>query len=126
MYGPENQHVWFCFSGLFSLGDRYERTTLTQRMGWETRHRYHQTDWEEVRKHPEYLKWLFPHWLVGIDAGHYATENYNRVKDHLLNGAEFKSTNIPEGYKHELWTIESVMAAEKKMAAKQSSVMQDE
>jgi len=95
---------------------RYERTSLTQRMGWETRHRWHQTDWEAVAKNPEFLKLPQPVWLNGHDAEQYAYENYDAVTSHVLNGTPFKSTNIPEGHVHEDWTIATMLAAEGKQA----------
>jgi len=46
---------------------RFERTFLTQRMGWETRHRWHQTDWCIIAANPEFVKLPQPHWLNGAD-----------------------------------------------------------
>ncbi|OCK75424.1 FAD/NAD(P)-binding domain-containing protein [Lepidopterella palustris CBS 459.81] len=91
---------------------RYERTALTQRMGWETRHRWHQTDWEEVAKNPAFLKLPQPAWLNGYDAEQYALDNYAAVTEHVLKGTPFQSTNIPEGHVHTDWTIATMMAAE--------------
>lgn len=91
---------------------RYERTSLTQRMGWETRHRWHQTDWEALASNPDILKLPQPAWLNGSDAEQYAYDNFDAVKASLENGTPFKSTNIPEGHIHEDWTIEDMMAHE--------------
>ncbi|KAI1618324.1 hypothetical protein EDD36DRAFT_449989 [Exophiala viscosa] len=93
---------------------RYERTSLTQRMGFETRHVWHQTDWEAVSKNPEVLKFPQPAWLNGIDAGDYATRRCEEVVAHLEGGAPFASTNIPDGFVHEDWTIEEMLAHEGK------------
>ena len=105
---------------------RYQRTSLTQRIGWEQRHRMHQTDWEQVKKDPQYLRFSFPHWLISVDAGNYATEAYDEVKDHLLNGAPFTPKNLPKDYAHQDWTIEKMMAMEKELASKIGSAIQDD
>lgn len=81
-------------------------------MGWETRHRWHQTDWELIASNPEFLKLPQPHWLNGADAEQYAYENFEAVKAHLQTGASFRSTNIPEDHAHVDWTIEDMMAEE--------------
>ena len=83
-------------------------------MGFETRHVWHQTDWEAVSKNPEVLKFPQPAWLNGIDAGDYASRRCKEVIAHLLNGAAFTSTNIPDGFVHEDWTIEEMLAHEGK------------
>ncbi|KAF2186194.1 FAD/NAD(P)-binding domain-containing protein [Zopfia rhizophila CBS 207.26] len=91
---------------------RYERTSLTQRMGWETRHRWHQTDWDAVAANPEFLKLPQPEWLNGHDAEQYAYDNFDAVVSHLEKGTPFRSTSVPDGYVHEDWTIETMMARE--------------
>ncbi|KAH8753277.1 hypothetical protein F5883DRAFT_632839 [Diaporthe sp. PMI_573] len=77
---------------------RFDRTTATQRIGWEIRHRWHQTDWEAVQKDPECIKLPQPDWLYGEDAEAYARENYDAVVEHLDKGLPFKNTNVPPGY----------------------------
>jgi 2-polyprenyl-6-methoxyphenol hydroxylase-like FAD-dependent oxidoreductase len=91
---------------------RYERTSLTQRMGWELRQVWHQTDWAAVRANPDLLKMPQPAWLFGGDAEKYAYDNYDAVVEHILKGTPFTSINVPEGYVHEEWTIETMMKAE--------------
>uniref|UniRef100_A0A8H7K389 FAD-binding domain-containing protein n=1 Tax=Bionectria ochroleuca TaxID=29856 RepID=A0A8H7K389_BIOOC len=93
---------------------RYERTSLTQRMGWETRHVWHQTDWNAVASNPEFLKLPQPAWLLGVDAVDYAEENIEAVKSHLLDGAPFQSKNVPPGHIHEDWNIEMMLSHEGK------------
>ncbi|KAF5701561.1 FAD NAD(P)-binding domain-containing protein [Fusarium mundagurra] len=88
---------------------RFERTTATQRMGWETRHKWHQSDWDAIAKNPEYLKLPQPEWLYGADSEAYAYENYDRVVEHLEKGAPFKNTNLPPGYEFDDWTIDQMM-----------------
>jgi hypothetical protein len=100
---------------IFSV--RYERTSLTQRMGWETRHRWHQTDWEALASNPDILKLPQPRWLNGSDAEQYAYDNFEAMKSHLQKGTPFKSTNVPEDHVHEDWTIETMMSFEHKKAA---------
>jgi len=81
-------------------------------MGWETRHRWHQTDWEAVAANPEFLKLPQPEWLNGHDAEKYADDNFESVVSHLEKGTPFQSTNVPDGYVHEDWTIQTMMARE--------------
>ncbi|KAF5026582.1 hypothetical protein F66182_1308 [Fusarium sp. NRRL 66182] len=95
---------------------RFERTSLTQRMGWELRHRWHQTDWEAVAKDPNYLQFRQPRWLVGIDAEDYAHENYAAALANLKDGTPFTPTNVPEDYVHEDWTVAELMEKEKGLA----------
>lgn len=81
-------------------------------MGWETRHRWHQTNWEAVAKDPSFLKLPQPIWLNGHDAEQYAKDNFEKVVAHINNGTPFRSTNIPEDHVHEDWTIGDMMARE--------------
>jgi len=83
-------------------------------MGFETRRVWHQTDWEAVSKNPEVLKFPQPASLNGVHAGKYAPERCEEVVAHLRNGTEFVATNVPEGYVHENWTIEEMLAHEGK------------
>ncbi|KIW90820.1 uncharacterized protein Z519_08603 [Cladophialophora bantiana CBS 173.52] len=92
---------------------RYERTSLTQRMGWETRHRWHQTDWDAVKANPDYLKMPQPMWLYAHDARQYAYDQCDAAVESLEKGKDFNSTNLPEGYTHEDWTVEMMLALEK-------------
>ncbi|GKU08265.1 mak1 monooxygenase [Fusarium langsethiae] len=94
---------------------RFERTTATQRMGWETRHRWHQTDWEAVRKNPEYIKLPQPDWLYGADPEAYSYDNYDAVVEHLEKGVSFENTNIPPGYEFNDWTIDEMMEMDKEV-----------
>ncbi|KAH7351465.1 hypothetical protein BKA66DRAFT_575559 [Pyrenochaeta sp. MPI-SDFR-AT-0127] len=95
---------------------RYERTSLTQRMGWETRHRWHQTDWEAVAANPEFLKLPQPEWLNGHDAEQYADTQFDKVVEHLSSGSSFKSSNIPEGHVHQDWTIQEMLVRDAQKA----------
>ncbi|EXJ71844.1 uncharacterized protein A1O5_04345 [Cladophialophora psammophila CBS 110553] len=97
---------------------RYERTSLTQRMGWETRHVWHQTDWEAVAKNPELLSLPQPEWLNGCDAEKYAEDKFDAVISHLQKGTPFESTNVPPGHVHEDWTIDQMLAFEGKKVDK--------
>lgn len=51
-------------------------------------------------------------WLNGHDADDYASKNAGAVFSHVRNGTPFESTNLPEGYKHEDWTIETMLSKE--------------
>ena len=85
-------------------------------MGWELRHRWHQTDWSLVKTTPSLLNMPQPSWLFGADAEAYAYTNYEAVTDHILTGPPFKNTNLPEGYVHVDWTVEGMRAAEEQQA----------
>lgn len=86
-------------------------------MGWETRHRWHQTDWAEVAKNKELLKIPQPMWLYGHDPEKYAYERCDEAVESIVSGKPFTSSNLPEDYVHEDWNVEMMMALEKKQAA---------
>lgn len=81
-------------------------------MGWELRHKWHQTDWDAVKKTPEFLKFQQPDWLLGCDSEEYALKNFDAVVLHFKNGTSFTNTNCPEGYMHENWTLDELRAKE--------------
>lgn len=43
------------------------------------------------------------------DAEEYARENFDKCMDHILNDAEFRNINIPEGYVYEPWTAQELV-----------------
>ncbi|KAH8731613.1 hypothetical protein GQ44DRAFT_746288 [Phaeosphaeriaceae sp. PMI808] len=92
---------------------RIDRTTATQRMGWETRHKWHQTDWGAVKSNPEYIKLPQPDWLYGADAEAYGHENYEAVVEHLEKGTPFKNTNLPPDYEYTDWSIDDMAELDK-------------
>lgn len=87
-------------------------------MGWETRHVWHQTDWEAAAANPSMLKLPQPEWLLGSDSSEYAERNFEAVKSHLQNGTPFTSSNVPPGHVHRDWTIEEMLAHEGKSVEK--------
>ncbi|KIW56658.1 hypothetical protein PV05_05298 [Exophiala xenobiotica] len=95
---------------------RYERVCLAQRNGFETRHRWHKTNWKEFDKDPSTINLPQPNWLYAHDAEAYTYERWHDVVEHLTNGKPFKSTNTYPGHVHEDWTVAGVMEAEKEMA----------
>jgi hypothetical protein len=90
---------------------------LAQRNGFETRHRWHKTNWKEFEKDPNTINLPQPDWLYAHDAEAYTYERWNDVVRHLRDGTEFKSTNTYKGHVHEDWTVAGVMEAEKEIAA---------
>jgi hypothetical protein len=82
-------------------------------MGWELRQVWHQTPWDLVKAHPELLKMPQPAWLLGADAEKYAYDNYDAVVAHFEKGTPFINTNLPEGYVHEDWTIDTMLEKER-------------
>ena len=95
-------------------------------MGWETRHRWHQTDWAALASNPDILKLPQPRWLNGSDAEQYAKDNFEPAVASLKTGTPFTSTNIPEGHVHEDWTIETMMAMEGQVAGSDFYVVDNE
>jgi F420-dependent methylenetetrahydromethanopterin dehydrogenase len=85
-------------------------------MGWELRHFWHKTDWDLVAANPDLLKMPQPQWLFGGDAERLVDDTYDEVMAAVENGTEFRPNNLPEGYIHEDWTVESMMALEKEQA----------
>lgn len=85
-------------------------------MGWETRHVWHQTDWEAVAVDPSILRLPQPAWLLGVDARQYAEENFDAAVLNMQKGVPFISTNVPTGNVHEEWTIETMLSKEGKAA----------
>jgi hypothetical protein len=86
-------------------------------MGWETRHRWHQTDWEFIKSNPEFLKMPQPRWLYGHDAEQYAKDRADDVVKSIQDPSiPFRSTNIPEDHVHEDWTVEMMLALEGQQA----------
>jgi hypothetical protein len=90
---------------------------LSQRNGFETRHRWHKTDWKAFAEDPDSINLPQPDWLYGHDAEKYTLERWNDVVAHLTKGTEFVSTNTPEGHIHKDWSIAEVMEAEKHTAS---------
>jgi hypothetical protein len=48
-------------------------------------------------------------WLWKHDPERYAIDNYGKALEHLNNGAPFQNTNLPRGYVHKPWTIETLL-----------------
>lgn len=89
---------------------------LSQRNGFETRHRWHKTDWKEFKKDPNTINLPQPDWLYGHDAEKYAYERWDDVVRHVNYGQPLHSTNTYPGYIHEDWTVKGVMEMEKQTA----------
>ena len=87
-------------------------------MGWETRHVWHQTDWEAVAANPDILKLPQPEWLLGSNATKYAEDNYEAIISHIQKGTPFSSSNIPPGHVHKDWTVNEMLAYEGKSVEK--------
>lgn len=43
-------------------------------------------------------------------------DNMDAAIDSVENGTSFTNTNVPEGHKHQDWTVESMMELEKQQA----------
>jgi hypothetical protein len=87
---------------------RYERVTLCQRLGFETRHRFHMTNWEEVAKDSYWINMPQPLWQYDQDVEAYAVERWDEVRAYIQDGDEtkaFRPTNIAPGHVHTDWTV---------------------
>ena len=104
---------------------RYERVTLAQKNGFETRHRWHKTDWKAFARDPDSINLPQPDWLYAHDAEKYTKERWAEVKAHLRGETDtpFVNTNTYPGYVHEDWTVQSVMEMEKETAKTENSVV---
>jgi len=95
---------------------RYERVCLAQRNGFETRHRWHKTNWKAFDQDKSSINLPQPDWLYRHDAESYTYERWEDVTEHLLTGKPFVSTNTYDGHVHEDWTVQGVMEMEKGVA----------
>jgi len=90
-------------------------------LGWETRHRWHQTDWEAFKKDAGYIKAPQPIWLDSHNAEQYAYDHAEAAANHIKTpDSPFTSINLPDGHVHEDWTVETMMALEKEQAKEDS------
>jgi hypothetical protein len=95
-----------------AIATRYERVTLCQRIGFETRHRLHKTDWEAVAKDPNWMNIPQPLWQYDHDPEAYAIERWDEVVAYLQSEDKnrvFKSTNTAPGHVHTDWTVAELM-----------------
>jgi 2-polyprenyl-6-methoxyphenol hydroxylase-like FAD-dependent oxidoreductase len=53
---------------------RYERVCKVQKTGETTRDRWHNTDWDEVKRNPEIIQFPREDWIFGFDALKHAEE----------------------------------------------------
>ncbi|KAL3474762.1 hypothetical protein BJX99DRAFT_247969 [Aspergillus californicus] len=98
---------------------RYERVTLCQRIGFETRHRLHKTNSAKVAEDPNWMNIPQPLWQYDHDAEAYAVERWEEVVAYLGDQNEnktFRSTNIAPGHVHTNWTVEQLMELGEKLA----------
>ncbi|KAI1171109.1 hypothetical protein F4777DRAFT_71132 [Nemania sp. FL0916] len=77
---------------------RYERCTLAQKMGIETREQWLQTDWEEVKKNPSVLAQPRPAWLMNHDPQEYAYEEFEAAAHAVMTGGPYRARNAPEDH----------------------------
>ncbi|KAI1748034.1 FAD/NAD(P)-binding domain-containing protein [Xylaria castorea] len=93
---------------------RFERVATIQRFGFMTRSSLHTIDLELAKEKPETLRdmLVMPEWIWGHDPVQYALDNYEQAKRHILEGAPFRNTNLPQGYTYEPWTIAGEMEKE--------------
>jgi len=95
---------------------RYERVTLCQRIGFETRHRFHKTDWDTIAKDPKSVSMPQPPWQYGHDPEAYCAERWDDAVAHVLEGKPLQATNVAPGHVHKEWTVAELMALGEQMA----------
>ncbi|KAI1623917.1 hypothetical protein EDD37DRAFT_658281 [Exophiala viscosa] len=89
---------------------RYERVTLSQRIGFETRHRFHKTKWEKLAEDPSAVNMPQPAWQYSHDPVQYAAEKLDEAVADVLEGKPLQSTNVAPGHVHKDWTVAELMA----------------
>lgn len=75
------------------------------------REKWHHTDFEEARRHPEKLVMQVGRWINLHEPEDYVYQNWTKCVNHLVSGAEFENTNLPPGYKYKPWTIDELLKA---------------
>lgn len=90
---------------------RFERVSYAQRAGFKNRERWHHTDFEEAKRHPEKLGINVGRWFNMHDPEAYVYNNHAKYLNHVINGTPFQNTNIPPGYTYEPWTIGELLKA---------------
>ncbi|TRX95761.1 hypothetical protein FHL15_003315 [Xylaria flabelliformis] len=93
---------------------RFERVATIQKFGFMTRSSLHTIDLKLAREKPEILRdmLVMPEWIWGHDPVHYALGNYKEAEQHILEGAPFHNSNLPQGYTYEPWTVAGEMEKE--------------
>ncbi|ROV97852.1 hypothetical protein VSDG_04893 [Cytospora chrysosperma] len=74
---------------------RYERASIGQEMGIETREHWLKTNWEQVKKNPEILAQPRPDWLFSHDPQGYAYEEFEVAAHAVLTGCPYQARNVP-------------------------------
>lgn len=75
---------------------RYDRVTITQRAGIETRDIWHKTDWEEFKRNKHYIELPQPDWIFGHDPQAYAYMEFETAAKAVETGGEYHPRNIPQ------------------------------
>ena len=75
---------------------RYDRVTITQKAGIETRDIWHNTDWEEFKRNRHYIELPQPDWIFGHDPQTFAYEEFAIAAHAVETGCEYRPGNIPE------------------------------
>ena len=90
---------------------RFQRVSCAQRTGFKNREKWHHTDFETAKKHPEQLAEMVGHWITSHDPEQYVYDKWDSCVGHVTAGKPFANTNIPPGYTYEPWTIEELLDA---------------
>jgi 2-polyprenyl-6-methoxyphenol hydroxylase-like FAD-dependent oxidoreductase len=88
---------------------RYERASCTQKVAFVNAQTLgHTTDWDDLRRDPEKARLRYPKWLFRHDPESYVYEKWAQASAHLVDGAEFRNTNIPPGHNFVHWNIQDI------------------
>lgn len=87
----------------------FERTSILQQAGFINRDELHDANLDDIAEQPESDIGFFKigRWVWDHNPELYAAENYAKCLQHLRDGSEFRSTNIPPGHVYRPWSMES-------------------
>lgn len=77
---------------------RVDRVSCIHEVGFRRRKAYYNVDWDAVKRDVRVVASEPPSWISAHDPEKYARSNYVACREHLVNGTDFKNTNVPEDY----------------------------
>ncbi|KAJ4399524.1 hypothetical protein N0V91_009349 [Didymella pomorum] len=90
---------------------RFERVSCAQKLGFNNREIFHNTDWSDAAANTKVMKKMVGDWITYHDPEVYAYENYHKCAENLAQGTPFDNTNIPPGYTYRPWTVRELLGA---------------
>lgn len=89
---------------------RADRVSCCQRGGFRNREKWHHTDFEKAREHPEDIGEMIGRWVQEHEAEQYVFDNWSKCVNAVVTGKKFENTNIPPGYRCRPWTVDELAA----------------